>query len=523
MTRPTEMKKKPISAIVRLLFVALFAVGVALLASPTHAAEDFGTRDAGRHVYDRAGVLSATEVSDLEARATASERAGAPTIVYLRVAKADQNDTSKDARELMDAWDVQSAPEAKDGIVIFLNLNPDDTAHGQAAIWVGESQASGDGSLPKYELDRIYDDVMRPLLSDGQTAAGIGAGLAAMTQDLTVGPPPPPPPSTAERVGAFVAGLPLNIVGILATIILAMVGLRAWGQRPSPVPQATPTLQRPDDLPPALAGALVTRQLTVAPLAEATVLDLARRGLLTLQPEGKRELSLRLNNDTPPPASFERVIWERLREKAGTGGVVTSKEFKGLAHKWPGFEQALRTELEQRGWFDPQAKARRAPLYIGGAVALAAMLLAMIPAIVGQQPWGILPVTLLGVAGLTLLALGSVYPATTTEGEHVGAPWRGYAAGLKAAARDQAQPLELEQVLTDAAAFGSVSTFDRRIKEASAQGFTPAWFAHQNINGSNSFAFYPYWILFHNGASSSSATNSGGSVSSGGAGAGGSF
>lgn len=511
------------SAVVRLLFVAYFAFGLALSATPIRAAEDFGSREAGRHVYDRAGVLSAAEVSDLEARAVANERAGAPTIVYLRVAKANEDDTSKDAQALMDAWDVQSSSDAKDGVVIFLNLKPDDTTHGQAAIWVGQSQSSAGGKLPKYELERIYNDVMRPFLSDGQTAAGIGAGLSALTQDLTAGPPPPPPPSTAERIGSTVAGLPLNIVGILGVLALGLFGLRSWRGGPTPVPQGVPTLARPSDLPPALAGALVTRRLTVAPLAEATVLDLARRGMLTLQPEGQREISLRLNTTDTPRSPFERAIWDRLREQSDNGGVVGAKAFKKLAQQWPGFEQALRAELNQRGWFDPQARSHRVPLYIWGTVALVAMGIAMIPAIVGQQPWGILPIALLGTVGLTLLILGSVYPATTAEGERVGASWRGYADGLKAAARDRAQALDLEQILTDAAAFGIASSLDRCIKEASAQGFAPAWFARQNATGNSSFAFYPYWIVFHSGSGSSSAGTSGGAASSGGAGAGGSF
>lgn len=510
------------SAIGRLLFVALVVIGMASVTGSTRAAADFGSREAGRHVYDRAGVLSAAEVSDLEARAVANERAGAPTIVYLRVAKADADGTSKDARELMDAWNVQSAPDAQDGVVIFLNLTPDDTKHGQAAIWVGQGQSGAGGKLPKYELERIYNDVMRPPLRDGQTAAGIGAGLSALTNDLIVGPPPPPPPSTAERVGSAIAGLPLNIAGIAATLALVIFGLRAWRGRPTAAPRGTPTLTRPGDLPPALAGALVTRQLTVAPLAEATVLDLARRSMLTLQPEGKRDLSLRLATTDTPLVSFERAIWERLREQADNG-VVSAKAFKKLARQWPGFEQALRAELAERGWFDPQAKSRRSSFYTWGAVGLTAMLLAMIPAIIGRQPWGILPIALLGGVGLSLLILGSVYPSTTAEGERVGAPWRGYAAGLKAAARDRTQALDLEQVLTDAAAFGIASTLDRRIKEASARGFAPAWFARQHATGDTAFAFYPYWLLFHSGSGSASAGSSGGSASSGGAGAGGSF
>jgi hypothetical protein len=46
----------------------------------------------------------------------------------------------------MDAWDVQSVPDARDGLVIFLNLKPGDVQHGEAALYAGERHAD-DGTL----------------------------------------------------------------------------------------------------------------------------------------------------------------------------------------------------------------------------------------------------------------------------------------------------------------------------------------------------------------------------------------
>lgn len=515
--------RQMMGSLARFLGVFLLAGGLlGLLTSQASAAQDFGAREAGRHVYDRAGVLTAAQVSDLETRAAATARAGAPTIIYLRVQKADAQATSKDARELMDAWDVQSAPDARDGIVIFLNLKPGDTRHGQAALWVGGRHTDG-GNLPQHELDRIYDRVMRPRLSDGQTAAGIGAGLDALTTSLTVGPPPPPPPSTAQRVSAVIAGLPLNILAIVGTIVLGLVTRRTWQGRPKPAQQQAATLARPNDLPPALAGALVTRQVSAATLAGATLLDLAQRGKLALQPEGAKGIGIRLLTTETPQASFERALWVSLAHQADADGVITAKRFKKLAQNWPGFAGVVRDELIQRGWLAPEAKARRMPLYIGGTVAFLAALLAVIPVVIGKQPWGIPAIVLLLAAGLTAMILAAMYPSTTAAGEQVGAPWRGYAAGLKGAARDPTQALDLDRVLPDAVAFGITSTFDRRIKDASAQGYVPSWFLRQHVAGAIPVAFYPYWLLFHASASSSSTTATGGGASSGGAGAGGNF
>jgi uncharacterized membrane protein YgcG len=74
------------------------AVGLVLgflLAVPVSAAQDFGSRAPGTHVYDRAGVLSRPQVADLERRASAVEGAGPPTVVYVRSAASDTAATGR--------------------------------------------------------------------------------------------------------------------------------------------------------------------------------------------------------------------------------------------------------------------------------------------------------------------------------------------------------------------------------------------------------------------------------------------
>lgn len=201
----------------------IIAFAVSLLgAASVRGAADFGQPQAGRAVYDQAGLLTPGELSDLELRAAAVTRAGAPTMVYIRANDADEDETLEDARELMDAWNVQSASGARDGVVIFLNVEPNNKRRGQAAIWAGERQAQG--NLPEYELRRIYDDVMRPLLRDDQSAAGLGAGLDSLASSLTVGPPPPPQSSAAQRIASTVAGLPLALVALIVAAATALFG-----------------------------------------------------------------------------------------------------------------------------------------------------------------------------------------------------------------------------------------------------------------------------------------------------------
>src|SRR5947209_3934639 len=106
----------------RALICALAAVAAALAATIPALADDFGTHLAGQHVYDRAGVLSAAQVAGIESQAAGLDQAGTPTIVYVRRKAADDLATRQDARDLMDAWQVESSPGAKDGMVVLLNL-----------------------------------------------------------------------------------------------------------------------------------------------------------------------------------------------------------------------------------------------------------------------------------------------------------------------------------------------------------------------------------------------------------------
>jgi uncharacterized membrane protein YgcG len=487
---------------------------VLLIAAPAGlAAEDFGQPEAGRYVYDRAGLLNADEVRDLERRAAAVAQAGAPPIVYLRSQDADEDETIKDAQELMDAWDVQSANGARDGVVIFLNLDPDNPRRGRAAIWAGQRHA--EGNLPEYELRRIYDDVMQPLLADDQTAAGIGAGLDQLANSLAVGPPPPPQPSAFQRAASTVAGLPLAIVALIASAGLAFLGGRLWSARPLPVGAGGATTQRPDDLPPAIAGALVKRRIEPHALVEATLLDFARRGGVVMEPRGQKALAVRLSDERVVRSPYERIVWDILANSADRDGLITEKDLKALRKVDKPFAEALREELESNGWYSRDVRARQTPLYLGGMVALILAAVAFILTVAGQQPWGLFGIVLLVAAGIALLCLGAVYPRTTADGESIAAPWHAYYAGLKAAAKER-QTLDLDLVLPDVVAFGLISVLDKVLKEASEAGYAPSWFVQGTGHQPTMVAFYPYWSIFH-GSTSPTSSPSSGSASSGGA------
>jgi hypothetical protein len=119
----------------------------------------------------------------LEDRAAAVDGAGAATVVYLRYGVSNQAATRQDARELMDGWGIETAPGARDGLVVFANLQPGSPNHGSLALYCGARHVN-DGRLSEQRLQHIYDDEMRPLLMAGDLVGGIARGLDTARLEL---------------------------------------------------------------------------------------------------------------------------------------------------------------------------------------------------------------------------------------------------------------------------------------------------------------------------------------------------
>jgi uncharacterized membrane protein YgcG len=215
----------------------LLAAGLAALAATATvaSADDFGAHQAGQHVYDRASVLTPAHLTDLEAKAAAVERAGAPTVVLVRSKAADDATARQDARDLMDAWGVESAAGAHDGLVVLVDLRPGDALHGSAALIAGSRWASRLGDA---RLQSIYDVEMRPHLARGDIAGALAGALTAAASDLGDrgdGPRAPDSVGTARLPGAADFLLPalmgLVVAGAMVAGALAYVVSRRYGRR----------------------------------------------------------------------------------------------------------------------------------------------------------------------------------------------------------------------------------------------------------------------------------------------------
>jgi uncharacterized membrane protein YgcG len=502
------------------LWLLLFLNATALV----HAA-DFGTPIPGQHVYDRAGVLDSAAVAALEAQAGAVEQAGVPIVVYLQRKHATHDDTVRDGRALMDAWDIESKPNARDGIVLFLNLEPNDPKHGQFAIIAGKALVD-QRVLSQSRLNHIAAS-MRDTLRSGDLANGIAVGLQAVAADLAAGPEPP------SQLEQFALRLALPFVALSCAMSAALVLWRLL-HSPRRTRLPVPTVQRPDDLPPALAGALVAGRIPTRQLFAATILDLARRGALAIEPvdasQPSHGVQIRLLRGAGMTAPFEQEGW-RLLQCEAHNGVVPRERMSRLLLNTGRFRSLLRDELVARGWFDPAASPRRHRLLIGGTLDIVVSLAALLLVFIGQ-PWEMflnLAVGLLvAILSVVAFALAASMPETSALGELAAAPWRAYRAGLLHAWRHPDVAIDLDEALPYAVALGATHGLNKRLQEASKQGYSPAWFLRPAPVDDGVYpGFYPYWVTWHASffPAGSSGAESGvaGGASAGSGSAGGSF
>ena len=519
---PPARRMGGLAPLLTAIIAAVLMLG--LLAPLVAQAQEFGSPEAGRRVYDEAGIFTSTEVQFLEEAAARVAAAGAPTVVYVRAEDRETAETEQDAADLMEAWDVESAADARDGLVLFFNTDPDDLGHGRFALFAGETHFDG-GNLPPRELDRIIQDVMTSPIRDDQPAIGLAAGLDAATQSLTFGPPPPPEPSDLEEAANTIAAWPLGIAGVGTTLLSVVWMRRRWQARPgTAISPGVATTTLPDRLPPAVAGALATGSTGVA-LAQGTILDLAARGAVAFEPSERgaqknQKVQILLVDESLLRTDYEREVWQALAAVADPSGVITAKELPKLQNAWKPADATLRRGMEERGWWDPEISRRRTPFYLVGGAFLIAGVIAFVISAIGDQIFGVVPVVALGIASLSAFLLGATYPAATETGAAAAAPWLGLQHGLKAS-KGKTQAVDYDTLLPYIVAMNQFGPLQKQLKAASADGYVPLAFRQSLQGDAWTGGFFPYFIFFtaSSGPSSSGASTgatAGGAASGGG-------
>jgi len=239
-------------------------------------------------------------------------------------------------------------------------------------------------------------------------------------------------------------------------------------------------------------------------------------------------VQIRLLEQAPKLSGYEERLWHALEIAADDEGVVTSANLPGVRSSWRSAKDALRADLIGRGWYDPDAGARRRPLYLLGTVALVAAAAGLVFAIAGGQILGVASLLVLMAAAFIAFIAGYHIPDTSAAGEEAAAPWRAYLAGLRktsAAAPAPTLGALLDAAMPYAVAAGANSALDAQLRAASDEGYAPSWMGRRYAYGPGGVGFYPYWGAFHGTMfpPTSSGGSGGGGVSGGSSAGGGGF
>ena len=257
---------------------------------------------------------------------------------------------------------------------------------GAPAAW----QAQADADAADAEARAAYDRQIRPLLNTGLLALGL----------------------------LFLIGGPL-LVYLL------------WYQRGRDLPVALPTdyLAEPPDpaLPPGIAGTLVDESADLQDVI-ATLIDLARRKVLTIREEKDKDFTYTLVGKTDTLRPFEQTLIARMFT-----GNQTERQLSELKNKFyttiPKVKAQLYDEVVREGFFT-RSPERTRNAYGAGGVALLVLTGILgfcgLPFVIDRAEAAWFPVFGLGVTSLIFMSIARFMPRKTDKGAEAAARWRAF-------------------------------------------------------------------------------------------------
>lgn len=492
----------------RLFFAALAAIvltlvatGLALAATPPPLV----TPTAGVSIYDLTGKLSATDRSDLQARANKLIQAGADPVVYLEPYGADRTTTRDQANQLIARWKLPS-----NNVVIFVNLDP--AGQQSSVVLLAGDKYHATGALDDSHEQSIIDAQILPAFKRGDYHGGLAAGLDAVYQRITtVTSTGPAGPTDPRPLLSFVLIVGLIIWGVV-------VATRARRPLFAGYAGAGSGAMPNDDLAPALVGTLVHGKASDRDV-RATILQMSTEGALDIEPIDDRSVQLRLRDKSQLSETWELLTWESLANVADQQQVVSATALERASHDWSAIADTIDSELRQRGYrtrADAQPAAafvvnltrERIALIAGGALMFIGLIAIAIPGL--REIWFLL--LALG-AGAVIWGVGEILraiyvseqakslpPDLTPLGIQACAAWHDYAERVRQRRITQVDPTRLTLY---APVLDCQEAILPWLITSARMGFVPSWLSQgmhaartQNVALS---PFYVYWLALFQG------------------------
>jgi len=304
-------------------------------------------------------------------------------------------------------------------------------------------------------------------------------------------------------------GLAVLVIALLITVGGPLLVLLLWytaGRDPEAgivVPEYLS--EPPSDLPPGIVGTLVDEKADMRDII-STLIDLARRGYLTIEEEKNNHTFHRVYTDSAGLRPYERKFLEfvfRGKEKRS----LNSLRYK-FAEKLPELRNMLYDELKNEELVprSPQS-VRNSYGCLSWVILIAAVgSFFALPATLGETvSTAICPALALGLTGVVMLITSRFMPVKSRKGVEAAAKWEAFKAYLQNAERyaklEEATDI-FEKYLAYATAFGLERTWIRKFAAIPATP-VPTWYG-------------PYYVPHRGSRGGRELRRSGGPESSGG-------
>ncbi len=330
--------------------------------------------------------------------------------------------------------------------------------------------------------------------------------------------------------------IPSYLIGGIAIFLFGSLGLiwyfRRYRRRSTFTEEETaPVTSPPDDLPPAVAGAL----LTATPNwnnALATLFDLARRGVLSISQssEPKKwykvrtefliELQTQPSDLRPHELGLLSLLFETKQGMRSSTSV--SNISRSYTSRYKRFNEPLKQEMTAMGLFDTERQQIRRRflvisllLLILSSIAASLCLLFGIPA--GIWPIVFLPLGVTGVS-VTTAVLWSMFSLLSDKGMQDSVRWKAFSNYLRDIIRGKEldmPPEVFERYLTYAASFGLA---EKWVKYFQKQGLAvvPPWFQSLATASSDDLSHFITMVVVIHAVGGTHAGGAGGGGAAGG-------
>jgi hypothetical protein len=374
---------------------------------------------------------------------------------------------------------------------------------------VGSSEVTVDG--PQVRIDA------RTIRANGWIEARVGLPRGSLIDRA---------PDWQER-SFQVQRMSTRWIVISATVLLCglvvLFGVRqGYDSPPRDSSAATWGSGLPENLPPAVAGALLTNGSPRLEHAMAALFSLAERGELTIEEQprfiGRRQFTVARTPAGRPLAEHEqRALDIIFTGRHGVERSVSLAKARGrLVRHFRTFARTLEVEMAGAGLMDEGRRDVRKRFRLAAIVALIAAgatpgLAAF--AVNDYGGWPMLIPLALVVVGVTALICYSAHTPLSNDAVRRAQTWRGFRNHLRDVARDRAAaPAEptVDQMVPFAVAIGLAPAWASYLKHH--RGSAPPWFRAVNAGDSGAFAAF----VGAGGAGSGVAHGAGGGAAAGG-------